>query len=118
MKSIIECGMFIGINGCSLKTSANLSVIGEIPIDRLLIETDSPWCEIRSTHASYPYVKTRFDCKKKERWESGIGVKGRNEPRDMIQVLEVVAGLRKMDESVLAEQLYINSCQLFKLMKD
>ncbi|TPX67372.1 hypothetical protein SpCBS45565_g03815 [Spizellomyces sp. 'palustris'] len=86
MKVIIgELDLFVGINGCSLKTQRNLDVVKEIPVDRLMVETDAPWCDIRPTHASYKYLKdTEYanasQHKKKEKFEMGCMVKGRNEP--------------------------------------
>jgi TatD DNase family protein len=44
------------------------------------VETDAPWCDIRPTHASHPFISLEFEQKKKERFELGKMIKGRNEP--------------------------------------
>lgn len=50
-KVLIEMGYSIGLNGCSLKTEENLKVVAELPLDKIMLETDCPWCEVRPTHA-------------------------------------------------------------------
>ena len=109
----IVSGFYIGINGCSLKTKENLEVVKEIPINKLQIETDAPWCEIKASHASFPLVKTKFDSVKKEKWAENKLVKGRNEPCCIIQVLEVIAALKETDAEELAEEIYKNTLDLF-----
>lgn len=109
----LDQGLYIGITGCSLKTEENIEAMKSIPTDRLLLETDAPWCDIRPTHAGFKYIKTKFETKKKEKWEKGLCVKGRNEPANIVQVLEVVAGCRGEDVESLAQSVYENTLNLF-----
>lgn len=50
--------VFISINGAGLRDTSTLEVLPLIPLDRLMIETDSPWCEIKKTHPSWKYLST------------------------------------------------------------
>lgn len=63
-----------------MRTDDNLKTVSELPINRLMLETDCPWCEVKQTHPSYCYVKTKFNSVKKEKFIDGSMVKGRNEP--------------------------------------
>ncbi|GAB4834156.1 hypothetical protein Ancab_032420 [Ancistrocladus abbreviatus] len=106
--------MYIGVNGCSLKTSENLEVVESIPAERMMIETDSPYCEIKNTHAGIKMVKSMWSSKKKERYDPESLVKGRNEPCLVRQVLEAVAGCRQTaDIAQLSKILYHNTCRVF-----
>ncbi|KAJ3319000.1 hypothetical protein HDV06_006751 [Boothiomyces sp. JEL0866] len=116
MQELVGMGLYIGINGCSLKTQENLNVVKEIPIDKLLVETDAPWCDIRPTHASHKYTTlSPFQSKKKEKFELGMMVKSRNEPCMLYQILQVVAGVKGVEEDVLCEQIYNNTIDLFEI---
>lgn len=110
---LLELGLYIGINGCSLKTAANLEVVRTIPADRLLIETDAPWCEIRPTHAGHAHIQTKVPVVKPEKFVQGSAVKNRNEPAMLVQVLEVIAGIRGESKSQVAEIFRENSRRLF-----
>ncbi|KAK6200200.1 putative exonuclease and endonuclease [Scheffersomyces amazonensis] len=56
LEKLKKLGFYFGVNGCSLKTDDNLVVAAKIPIEKLMIETDAPWCEVRRSHASYKYL--------------------------------------------------------------
>ncbi|VDD79784.1 unnamed protein product [Mesocestoides corti] len=109
----IDLGLHIGFNGCSLKTDENLQVVASIPSDRILLETDAPWCGIRRTHAGFNHVVTKFENKKPNKWESGCMVSGRNEPANIVQVLEVVAAVRSQPIDELASIIYENTLRVF-----
>ncbi|KAL4785750.1 hypothetical protein BJX76DRAFT_323540 [Aspergillus varians] len=97
MNRLVALGLDIGVNGCSLKTEENLEVVKAIPLDRLQIETDGPWCEIRPSHASSKFLAgapSLPKAVKKEKWQKGLMVKGRNEPVAIAQVAHVIAAVK------------------------
>ena len=108
---LMSLGLYIGINGCSLKTAENLEVVKDIPLDRLILETDCPWCDIRPTHASMQYVTTTFPTKKEKQYTRELGkefcVKNRTEPCHVAQIAEVIAGIKGVD----VEEVVNVSCQ-------
>lgn len=112
-KQILNLGYYIGINGCSLKTAENLEVVKQLPQDRLLLETDCPYCEVRPSHAGSQYVETTFTSLKKEKWNAENMVKGRNEPVTIIQILEIVSAVRGEDLDDLCEAVLTNTHKLF-----
>lgn len=36
-----------------------MDAIKRLPLDKVMIESDAPWCQIRPSHASYP-ILTEF----------------------------------------------------------
>ncbi|CAM8884850.1 unnamed protein product [Rhodiola kirilowii] len=107
-------GMYIGVNGCSLKTDENLNVVKSIPVEKMMIETDAPYCEIKNTHAGMKFVQSTWSSKKKEKHEEVCIVKGRNEPCLVRQVLEVVAGCKGVaNVEELSKTIYHNTCRVF-----
>ena len=114
-KEILSLDLYIGINGCSLKTKENLDVVKEIPLDRIMLETDCPYCEIRNTHAGAQLIQTKFQSKKADKFEKGIMVKNRNEPCAIIQVAEVVAKVKNVSVEELTDAAYKNTLKLFNL---
>jgi len=120
-RQFMELGFSIGINGCSLKTEENLAVVRQIPNDKLMIETDAPWCDIRLTHASAKFLDqcNAVPSVKKEKWKPGVMIKGRNEPCNIRYVLDAIAGIKAEPENIdeykkdLADQIYNNTKSVF-----
>nr|BAA21418.1 HYPOTHETICAL 47.4KD PROTEIN IN SHP1-SEC17 INTERGENIC REGION [Schizosaccharomyces pombe] len=114
MRRCIEHGLYVGVNGCSLKTEENLEVVRAIPLEKMLLETDAPWCEVRPSHAGHQFLKTKlpFDSCKKERFKEGCMIRGRNEPCNTYIVAEIVAALKDISLEELSEQIWENSINL------
>ncbi|KAK9462456.1 uncharacterized protein V1516DRAFT_156895 [Lipomyces oligophaga] len=119
MKVLLALGFSIGINGCSLKTQDNLRVASAVPLDRIMLETDAPWCEIRPSHASskilnnQPQTISLPKSAKKEKFTKGLMVKGRCEPCAVIQVAIVVAALKGIPVQELCTAAWDNTIAMF-----
>ena len=90
LKEIIDLDLYVGINGCSMKTQENCDIVKKIPLDRIMLETDCPYCEIRNSHFSSKFVKTKIPKCSKKKYKPEKMCKERNEPCTMIQILEAV----------------------------
>jgi len=121
--SAISDRLFIGLNGCSLRTEANLQVVRELPLDRILVESDAPWCEIKNTSAAKPLLVSSSsglwpepEVNKPEKLKGQEGkatVKSRNEPRATLEVLRVIAAIKKMPLDDVANVVLANTERLF-----
>ncbi|KAK9249371.1 hypothetical protein V1506DRAFT_525727 [Lipomyces tetrasporus] len=119
MQSLVALGFSIGINGCSLKTEESLEVVKAIPLDKIMLETDAPWCEIRPSHASSKFLKKGDQdvelppMVKKEKFVMGSMVRGRCEPCAISQVASVVAAVKGITLDELCEMAWKNCVKMF-----
>ncbi|KAL6400618.1 hypothetical protein AUP68_16331 [Ilyonectria robusta] len=115
MRELMDLGLYIGINGCSFKTGDNCAVVKEVSLDRLMIETDGPWCEVRPSHEGWKYLIEKKDkpVVKKEKWEEGAMVKGRNEPCSIERVAKIVAGIKEVSVEEVCEASWRNTVAVF-----
>ena len=53
MRALVDLGFYIGINGCSLRSEDSQELVCAIPEERIIVETDAPWCGIKTTHPGF-----------------------------------------------------------------
>lgn len=115
---------YIGMNGASFRDNDNIESLKAVPVNRLLIETDAPWCDIRRTHESWNYLPKDYQPKYKsvkrdklsklqtENWNETM-VKGRNEPCTMELVAQVVANVKKIPLNEVVDTIWETSCKVY-----
>lgn len=106
MKRLVDLGLDVGVNGCSLKTDENIEVVREMPLERIQIETDGPWCEMRPSHASAKFLGDAPPLPKsvkKEKWAKGCMVKGRNESCAIPRVAYAIANIKRIPVEEVCE---------------
>lgn len=93
IKDIINLNLYIGLDGPVTFSNAKTpkEVAAEIPLDRLVVETDSPYL---SPHPLRGTV---------------------NEPANISLIIDAIADIRDMSKKHLLDILYQNSCKLFNL---
>lgn len=98
--------------------SNTAQIATQIPLSRILLETDAPWCDIRADHAGAAFVKTTLPSHPKEKFVKGQCVQRRNEPAHIVQVCEVLAAAKDMEVHELAETAFQNTRKMFKFRAD
>ncbi|KAI4291012.1 TatD DNase family protein [Pancytospora philotis] len=98
-EALIERGLYIGINGCSLRSVDSIDAVRAIPLDRMLLETDSPYCLIRGSYAGSKYTSV---------------IKARhNQPYYLSNVAAAVANIKGIGIEEVEKTVYRNTLQLF-----
>lgn len=110
--------LFIGLNGCSLRDEQGISVARFLPVDRILLDSDAPWCEMRPSHASAAFLSPdeREKIQKgrtKERHDPQFPVKSRNEPAAVSLVLFALARIKNVSVADLAHTIYQSTLSVF-----
>ncbi|KAH9251380.1 hypothetical protein BASA81_010791 [Batrachochytrium salamandrivorans] len=119
----LNTNLYIGLNGCSLKTEGNLLVAAGLPLDRILVESDAPWCGIRGTSAATKFLSTPlFPTVNKPEKLAGketenLLIKSRNEPCSTLDVLKVLAQVKQLSLNQVSIQILANTHRLFGEMK-
>lgn len=116
---------YIGMNGASFRDIKNIECVKYVPLDRLLLETDAPWCEIKRTHEAWKYLsesdkENKFKLIKKdklqnipiEEWD-GYMIKGRNEPCMMENVAKVVSNIKQIPLQKVIDTVWETSCSVY-----
>ncbi|OBR07339.1 TatD family hydrolase [Colletotrichum higginsianum IMI 349063] len=119
MKALVDMGFDVGVNGFSLQDRGGLEMVRDVPLGRLQIETDAPWGEIPAgSGVGKRYLANApaaAQSKKKDKFEMGLMVKGRNESCAMDRVAYVVAGLKGLSVEEVADAAWRNSINMFGL---
>ena len=80
LKEVLALGLYVGVTGLSFRTEENLQIVKKIPLNKLVISTDCPFCPIKRSFAGSRYIKTYFQLSPKEHYRTDHMVAGRNEP--------------------------------------
>lgn len=117
MRKLLDLGLDISVNAFSFADRESVDMVAAVPLDRLHLETDSPWGEIKSTSP----LATRYctnapglpSSKKREKWDPAYMVKERNESCAITAVTFIVAGLKGLSVDEVASAAWENSGAIF-----
>lgn len=93
LQKILALNFYIGVDANIAYSTEVQTLVGDAPLDKILLETDSPWLAPAPRRA-------------------GRGVK--NTPSSVIIVAQEIARVKKMSEKEVTEQSSANAQRLFK----
>ncbi len=93
LRDVLDLGLYIGLDGPLTFTNAKTpkEVCEEVPLDRLLVETDSPYL---SPHPLRGTV---------------------NEPKNIALVVDEITRIKGLSKKHILDVIYQNSCKLFNV---
>ena len=96
LKDVINLNLLIGLDGpVTYKNAKTPKAVAEnIPLDRLLVETDSPYLSPTPKRGEV------------------------NEPANIIYVIEEIAKIKNIDLEILKDKLFHNACKLFNVKNE
>lgn len=114
LNSFLNLGLFISFNGLTLnKDKENgYNLLLNIPLNKLLIETDSPYCKLKDKESSLIENHISF-------WNSlnldylNKKLLSSNEPSKVLDILYVISKIRNIDINLLKDILLKNFISLF-----
>ncbi|ETS77941.1 hypothetical protein PFICI_10003 [Pestalotiopsis fici W106-1] len=119
MEKLVDLGFDVSVNGFSFQDRESLDMVAAIPLEKLQIETDAPWGEIKATSdIAKRYLVNAAPAplsKKKDKWDPKYMVKERNESNSMEKVALIVAGLKGISVEQVANTAWQNSVDMFNL---
>lgn len=117
MLRLVGLGFEISVNGISFRTDEQLEMVKHIPLDKLQLETDAPWCEVLGNDPKIaPFLEKARPLppsRKHNKFIMGQMVKTRNESCNMERVGLVVAGLKGISLEEVAQAAWENSSRMF-----
>lgn len=117
MLRLVGLGFEISVNGVSFRTDEQLEMVKHIPLDKLQLETDAPWCEVLGNDPKIaPFLEKARPLppsRKHNKFIMGQMVKTRNESCNMERVGLVVAGLKGISLEEVAQAAWENSSRMF-----
>ncbi|KEG13480.1 TatD related deoxyribonuclease [Trypanosoma grayi] len=122
-------GIYFSVNGSAFREKRVAEQICRIPRERLLLETDSPWCDIRKQHYAAQFLRTHFPTNRQGKpFVAALCDERRNEPCHLRQVLEAYIGtlqrlgqengdeaLQNVTEEEVVQRVYDNCVAVFRL---
>ncbi|KAI3052254.1 hypothetical protein CBS147353_11560 [Aspergillus niger] len=107
----------VSVNGVCFRTEEQLEMVKAIPLDKLQLETDAPWCEVLSADEKIaPFLQKAREMppvRKHNKFILGQMVKNRNESCFMERVAMVVAGVKRISVQEVAHAAWKNSVRKF-----
>lgn len=123
MQQLIALGLDVSVNGFSFQDPASIEMVKALPLDKLQIETDSPWGYINpngelAKKFPAPSEVVVHPSKKRDKFEAAKMIKERNESCLIAQVAAIVAGLKGIEIDEVVTAAYDNSVRMFRLNND